>query len=335
MKSKTCIEFSSNKIRITRGKETKKGFTLKHFFTIPLEEECLIESSYDEMVLGDIIKNELKNRRISSKNIVFILSAIPNMLVREIDIPKVSTKNTYEIVKQEASKYFPINLDNYVIDYKLIKIFQDKNVKKQKLICIAIPKFLIEKLIKIADYGELKLEKIDVEINALSKYLNHYQTIKSNISKVPNIICAVQDTYITMIVIKDGVIKMSKTNLYPSVLNKLSLIEENLSTSEEYISEAATSKEFYENNNVLSIKEEIVDNIVKYINFYTSNQREEIETIYITGQIGDKLELCEMLKQRIECNIANMNNLDIVLKTKKYKSDDIKKYKVVLGGLLS
>lgn len=335
MRNKTCIEFSSNKIRIARGKETKKGFTLKHFFTIPLEEECLIESTYDEMVLGDIIKNELKNRRIDSKNIVFVLSAIPNMLVREIDIPKVSTKNTYEIVKQEALKYFPINLENYVIDYKLIKIFQDKNIKKQKLICIAIPKFLIEKLVKIADYGDLKLEKIDVEVNALCKYLNHYQLIKNDISKTANIICTVQDTYITMVVIKDGVIKMSKTNLYPSVLNQLSLIEENLSTSDEYISEAAASKEFYESNNVLAIKEDIADNIVKYINFYESNQREEIEKIYIAGQIGDRLNLHETIKQKVECSVENMQNVEVVLKTKKYKSDDIKKYKVVLGGLLS
>lgn len=332
MSTKLCIEFSSNKIRFLKGKFNKE-FIVDSFFTLLLEEESLVDSVYDEEMLGQMIKNELDSKKIKGKGVSFIISDMPNMLVREINVPRANKDDTYRMVKQEAQQHFPINIDNYVIDYKIVDYFQEEGMKKQKLIVLAVPRFLVERLIGIAEAADLKLEKIDVEANTLSKILLKYQTQISYVSNAPSLICSIENNYITMVVVKKGAIQMSKTTSYEGILEQISndTLQEVASTNEidfNYISQ--------NEGEVGEILIELADNIARYINFYTSNskQREEVENIYITGEITDKLNIVDAIKSRMEVNIRKIDDLTVRITNKDYQDKDISEYKNVLGGLL-
>lgn len=330
--SKLCIEFGSNSIRFAKGK-FNKGFHIESFFTLLLDGESLIDSPYEEKFLGSLIKNELGLRKIKDKGVNFIISAMPNMLVREIDVPKAKKSDTYKMVKQEAGVHFPINLNNYVIDYRVVGEFQEKGIKKQKLICIAVPKFLVERLIEIANAAELKLEKIDIEANTLCKFLYEYQRQLNSISEHSNIICAVQDTYITMVVTKKGVIQMSKTTSYESVMLRLKSygFDEAASTREADIENIYNEVEL---DNLDEAQGEIADGIIRYMNFYTSKYREDIESVYIIGELGEKLDIASAIKLRMDVDVRKIDNLNVYIKNKNYKEKDVSEYKNVFGGLL-
>ncbi|KMT21287.1 hypothetical protein [Clostridium cylindrosporum] len=333
MGNKLCIDFSSNKIRFARGRY-RKGFIIDSFFSVSLDGESLINSSYSEEVLGETIRNKLKDKKIKDTGVTFIISAMPNMLVREINVPLAKKSDTYRMVKQEAAAHFPINMDNYVIDYRVVDNYVEDKIKKQKLIGIAVPKFLIERLIGIANAADLRLDKIDIEANTLSKLLYEYQKQQGVISEKPSIICAIQDTYITMVVVKKGVIQMSKTNSYESVDTTL---------NQPALNEVAPTNEFDNANNSYTsaseqVKVEVIndvsDSIVRYINFYTSKQREEIETVYILGKVGDQLDIAGGIRERIEVQTKNIDDLKVVISNKDYKDKDAYKYKNVFAGLL-
>lgn len=330
--SKLCIEFSSNSIRFAKGK-FKKQFIIESFFKLSLDGESLIDSPYEEEFLGTLIKNELKTRKVKDKGVNFIISAMPNMLVREIDVPKANKNDTYKMVKQEAGVHFPINLDNYVIDFKVVEEFEDKGIKKQKLIGIAVPKYLVERLIDIANAANLSLEKIDIEANTLSKYIHEYQRQIDNVSEKSNIICSIQDTYITMVITKKGVIQMSKTTSYESVIIKLKDygLDEVASTKE------ATLESIYNEVEIDNLEEligELADSVIRYISFYTSKSREEIETVYIMGEIGEKLNIANAIKLRMDVDTRKIDKLKVKIKNKDYKEMDVSEYKNVFGGLL-
>lgn len=332
MNTKLCIEFSSNKIRFLKGKFNKE-FIVESFFTLLLEGESLVDSMYNEEILGQMIKNELISKKIKGTGVSFIISDMPNMLVREINVPRVNKDDTYRIVKQEAQKHFPINIDNYVIDYKIVDYFQEEGMKKQKLIVLAVPKFLIERLIGIAEAADLKLEKIDVEANTLSKVLYKYQSQTGYVSNAPSLICSIENTYITMVVVKKGAIQMSKTTSYDGILGQIdnNAFQEVASTNEidfNYSSQIEGTAD--------EILVELSDNIVRYINFYTSNskQREEVENIYITGEISDKLNIIDVIKSRVEANVKKFDDLTVKVIDSAYQDQDISEYKNVLGGLL-
>ncbi|MEG2338438.1 MAG: pilus assembly protein PilM [Clostridium sp.] len=333
MNNKLCIEFGSNSIRFAKGK-FRHEFLIDSFFTLSLEGETLIDSAYDEYFLGEMIKNELKARGIRDRGVTFIISAMPNMLVREINIPPASIKDTYGMVKQEAGSHFPINLDNYVIDFRVVGIFEEDGVKKQKVIVIAVPKFLIERLIDIANAADLRLEKIDVEANTLSKLLFEYQQQEYTVSNRPSLICAVQDTYLTMVIVKKGVIQMSKTSSYESV-------EAALDTAQESYNQAASTREIGSeaSEGEYNVAErriigEIADNIARYLSFYTSKHREDMETVYITGEVGEKLDIGSAVRSRFEVKAKTIDDLKVVITNREYKGRDVSEYKNVFGGLL-
>ncbi|MEG2893399.1 MAG: pilus assembly protein PilM [Clostridium sp.] len=333
MNNKLCIEFGSNSIRFAKGK-FRHEFLIDSFFTLSLEGETLIDSAYDEFFLGEMIKNELKSRGIRDRGVTFIISAMPNMLVREINIPPASIKDTYGMVKQEAGAHFPINLENYVIDFRIVGLFEEDGVKKQKVIAIAVPKFLIERLIDIANAADLKLEKIDVEANTLSKLLFEYQQQELSVSNRPSLICAVQDTYITMVIVRKGVIQMSKTSSYESV-------EASLDAEQDSYDRVAASNESEGNisDKEYSIVEkriagDIADNIARYLSFYTSKHREDMETVYITGEVGEKLDIGSAVRSRFEVKTKTIDDLKVVISNREYKGRDVSEYKNVFGGLL-
>lgn len=329
MGSKLCIEFSSNIIRFAKGR-FKNKFILESFFSLNLKSESLVDSSYSEEVLGQMIKNELNTRKVKNKEVDFIISAMPNMLVREIIIPNTSKKDTYFIVNQEVKKHFPINIDNYVIDFKLVDKFKEDKVTKQRVVCIAVPKFLIERIIGIANAADLTINKIDVEANVLSKLLYQYQQQIERIAEEGSVICSIQDTYITMVLAKKGIIQMSKTTSYTSV----DIIPEEI-----VLEEVASSKEITEEKNNSSVNfsevsEAIADHIVRYINFCTSKQREAIKTVYIVGEIGEKFNIKSSIESRIEVVARNIDKLKLLIKNEEFKRENIADYKVVFGGLI-
>ncbi|MEG0371123.1 MAG: pilus assembly protein PilM [Clostridium sp.] len=332
MNNTLCIEFGSNSIRFAKGK-FRSEFLIDSFFTLSLEGEVLMDSSYDEEIVGEMIRNELKARGIRDRAVTFIISAMPNMLVREINVPPASVRDTYGMVKQEAGAHFPINLENYVIDYRIVGIFEEEGVKKQKVIGIAVPKFLIERLIGIANAADLRLEKIDVEANTLSKLLFEYQQQELTVSTRPSLICAIQDTYITMVIVKKGVIQMSKTSSYESVESLL----DNSSQGEVASSNEDGGLASQEDNEKIIEKRiagDIADSISRYLSFYTSKNREDMEAVYITGEVGEKIDIASAVNSRFEVKTKTIDDLNVVITNRAYKGRDVSEYKNVFGGLL-
>ncbi|WDU83871.1 hypothetical protein [Caloramator sp. Dgby_cultured_2] len=111
-------------------------------------------------------------------------------MVREIVIPIIKQDKIYDLLKFEASHHFPVDLEKYIIDYKLIDTYKENKIKKQRILVFALQKKMIEKVISISNKLNIKINKIDIEPNVIAKLLS--KSMGQSIEMIP--------TNITMIV---------------------------------------------------------------------------------------------------------------------------------------
>lgn len=74
----------------------------------------------DMNVFGEELKSRLKAAKIKSDRVMFSINS-SKIANREIVIPPVKEKRIIDIIKTGASEYFPINMDEYILSYKIIE----------------------------------------------------------------------------------------------------------------------------------------------------------------------------------------------------------------------
>ncbi|KRQ88082.1 Competence protein A [Caloramator mitchellensis] len=303
-----CIELSNNYIKIVEGKKGKK-ITVERVEQIDLKSgssyiaDNLDEDEIYEKLNKFFVENNLKRR---SANI--ILSGISNLLVREMTLPTVPEEKMYNLLKIESAQYFPVNLDKYLLDYKVINKFKAEKVSKQNLLVFAIPRQIIEKVISISQKLKLKINKIDIEQNVLSKMIA-FKKLENDTS---NMIVSIQRSFITCVVVKNGIIQISKTFPYDLI-------------------------DFYENRNnqefipdAYAIKDAI-DNITKLIEFYATKERSQISNIYITGELSKYFNFSLHIQQNTGANTSILEKIENIEVKKEIEGNN---YLVPLAGLL-
>ena len=94
------------------------------------------EDAYDDGMLRDIdrlsavIREQLDANGITNKNAIFILSST-KAVNREVLIPEVKDNKIKGIVAANASEYFPVNVEDYVVSHSVLEHLVDENKNKQ------------------------------------------------------------------------------------------------------------------------------------------------------------------------------------------------------------
>lgn len=269
------IEISNDYIKIVEGKRGKR-IDIKKAKEIQLSAKAkFIKENIDEDELYEKLNKYLLENNIKRASVSFILSGLTSLLVREITLPYLSEDKVYNLLKYEATQYFPVNIEKFILDYRLIEVVkEDKKAKKQRLLVFAIPKQIIEKIINISDRLKFRINKIDIEVNALSKILDKKELEDNNI-----MIINIQRSFITSVIIKKGIVQISKT--FPMDLDEFYNNKEN--------------PEFKSDPLVLN---DLLDSILKFLEFYNSREREGISAIWLTGELSPYYNFSFLIQQK-------------------------------------
>ncbi|TCK98376.1 type IV pilus assembly protein PilM [Natranaerovirga hydrolytica] len=155
------IDISNHTIKIADLVNRNNKITVKHSITIPIEPNQVEDGSIRAKAnLVNTIKMALNESGIKTKNAIFTLYS-SRIITREILIPHTNKKKTQSIIELNANDYFPVNISDYIIDYKTIDIVKEEKNKKQKIFLLAAPRALVMEYIALAEGIGLKLKAID------------------------------------------------------------------------------------------------------------------------------------------------------------------------------
>ena len=63
----------------------------------------------------------------------------PRLATKEVLIPNVKANKIEKIVQANATEYFPVNMDEYIIQHTVLQEIEDQGQKKLKIMVAAVP----------------------------------------------------------------------------------------------------------------------------------------------------------------------------------------------------
>ncbi|OWZ84047.1 type IV pilus biogenesis protein PilM [Natranaerobius trueperi] len=177
-KSPLGIDLGPGTIRIVEL--VKKGTELK-FNNIAVYNHSI---SIDESIkdLGESIKKCLKRSGFKNRDACLALRE-RDVIIKTLNFPVMSNKELSSVIEYEADKHLMFPKEMFVTDWSIIK--RQKN--NMKVLFLASNRNIIDKYVKVAEFANLRLKALDVEVFSLLRYIS-LSFEKENAAKPLNLI---------------------------------------------------------------------------------------------------------------------------------------------------
>ena len=143
------------------------------------------EDSFEDGVIRDQdkiageIRAQLNAAGVTNKNAIFVMSST-KIVNREVEIPFVKENKIGGIINANASEYFPVNVEDYVISHSLLESITDaEGNKKMRVMAVAAPQTMVKSYYDLGAAAGLKVEALDYIGNAMLQLIKTQTTEQS------------------------------------------------------------------------------------------------------------------------------------------------------------
>jgi type IV pilus assembly protein PilM len=116
------------------------------------------------------LKKSLSERKIATRHAIFIISS-NRVANRIIQLPYVKANRLADLIKMNASEYFPVDLSEYELSHEILGQEQEGKEKKLQVALLAIPKDIIESYRNLAEASGITLVGLDYLGNSIKKLM--------------------------------------------------------------------------------------------------------------------------------------------------------------------
>lgn len=183
------IEFCSDAVKVVEGRYNKKNIIVDKCFTIEVPEGLYEDGVIKDMEkFSDILHKGLSKNNVSHGDVYGVISS-SNIIIREIKIPKVETKQIASILNYQMDEYLPVDPEGYVVQYIPLNIVEEDGVELQNVMLVGVPKFMVETHLNLLQNLGLKPVVLDYAGNAISKLIKLNDNINGVYDKDITIAC--------------------------------------------------------------------------------------------------------------------------------------------------
>ena len=146
----------------------KKGTQVHNALIFETPEDSYEDGNIkDSAKIASAIREQLDANGITNKNAIFILTST-KVVNREVLIPEVKENKVKGIVSANASEYFPVNIEDYVVSHSILErvVGEDKS-KQLKLMVVAAPTTMVKGYYELGSMLGLNVQAIDYVGNAM------------------------------------------------------------------------------------------------------------------------------------------------------------------------
>lgn len=117
---------------------------------------------------ASMLKSWLRKQRVPLKKLQLTVS-FPGVITRIIALPILSMKDLDKLLTEQVDQYFTLNIEDYVVDYRVLDYFEDNGQKLQRVLLAALPKYQWESLWSLWKTVGLKPKVVDLAASGLSQ----------------------------------------------------------------------------------------------------------------------------------------------------------------------
>lgn len=146
----------------------KKGTQVHNALIFETPEDSYEDGNIkDNAKIASAIREQLDANGITNKNVIFILTST-KVVNREVLIPEVKENKVKGIVNANASEYFPVNIEDYVVSHSILEhVVGDDKSKQLKLMVVAAPTAMVKGYYELGSMLGLTVQAIDYVGNAM------------------------------------------------------------------------------------------------------------------------------------------------------------------------
>lgn len=246
------------------------------------------EDAYDDGMLRDVdrlsavIREQLDANGITNKNAIFILSST-KVVNREVLIPEVKENKIKGIVAANASEYFPVNVEDYVVSHSVLEHVVDENKMKQiKLMVVAAPTTMVKGYYELGSALGLTVQAIDYVGNAM------LQMIKTQTgTNMTTMVIQLGSESTILNIVKGDTLLLQRTVPYGTNAVVTEVMDEkgvDATTAMTLLQNERLITVDFDDNAATGAFRYLINNIGRVIDYYvTKNPDNPIDDVFLTG----------------------------------------------------
>lgn len=361
-----AIDFGSRSLKFAVGDTIGNKIRTENLFYADIPKDVYenghIKNSFE---LESIIQRTLSDNNVQLKNVICTIEST-DIINREIIVPAVEHEDMMEMITYEIGQYLPIDISSYVLQYKIIKEFEDEGTKKYEIIVAVLPKAVVEPMYKLVIDAGLNPIAMDINSNCVDKLFDSETVINSHF-RIDDKTAAFLDmgyNSINVIILEKGVyrfnriVKAGGSNIDEIISNYTAWsLEDSGKNKADYFSRSivdmAAEYDTIQKTNAYVIEDETsdkkkviaaeslqqidywIDEINKVFKYYTSRNIDNvIDEIYIYGGCTYFTELDRYMQDKIGIPVQTMRSAEKVNFVKKEMEGEFSMYVNAVGSLI-
>lgn len=279
------IDIGNERIKIAYVSRSKSKSTLLNSIVVPTPKNCIkdgVITGKDE--ISGVIKNALLTEKIKEKNVVFSISS-SKVITREVELPYLKPSKLKNIIKLNAVEYFPVNLDEYSLDYTITDVVETEDGKKAKIIVFAAMTSVVQMYVELAEMCKLRIQSIDYSGNSVVSF------IQSEKVEGTNLFLDIGAESTMVVIMSNNVVKFSRNIMFgtklinDSIMNHFEVDYEEATkiSKERQLLNYDSNDNTYLTNDVTSGVEQILNGVSRLVDYYSSRNKNQVEKIYLIG----------------------------------------------------
>ena len=208
------IEAEASQVRVAEIEVRGKKGRIYNCFCIPAPQGAVEDGQIrDTKSLGEILKEELSQRKIKTKKAYFVTGST-RIASREVRIPFVKKNRIQSIIEANATDYFPIDVTKYVLSYGILDVESQKaenekeETKQYHLMVYAAPKSISAAYSEFAENAGLTMTGITYTGDSI------YHSVRGEYKEGTHILVKIEMKGTSISIIHDGELALQRNINY-------------------------------------------------------------------------------------------------------------------------
>jgi type IV pilus assembly protein PilM len=160
------LDIGSSYIKAVQLNETRSGYELALFDSLPISPELIVEGSIiDAIRVTESLRELIRKAKIKASDAVIAISGHSSVIIKRISLPEMSEEELAESIKFEAEQYVPFDIEDVNLDFQILGPKEEPG--QMDVILVAVKKEVINDYVSVVKEAGLNTVVVDVDAFAL------------------------------------------------------------------------------------------------------------------------------------------------------------------------
>ena len=348
-KNRVSIDIGSSSIKIVEGMYDGKFVNIKNIVIIPTPDNSYQDGNFTDFAsLNNAINNALVDNNIDTKDIIYTIES-QSIITREVKLPSVTEKDIKQMMQFQVEEYFPVNLEEYIMQSKIVDETNTNEKKESTLSVSIVPKIMCEEYLKLTRSLMLKPIALDMNDNSIYKLLSESMKLGEEIEDLYNKTIAILDIgydHKNIVIMEKGIFKLRRLVeggggvIDQRIADALDITEAEAEKMKlemwSVLSENDTEPEFEEMKQIIQTSlSELSGEIERIFRYNTGRTAgHQIQQIYIYGGTSNMIDIDKYIETTFNIPTLKLNQLNNIKLNTKLEDANIMECANAIGAII-